>query len=161
MRNDLLFRERTMVYANDGATDRRRRWWMASMALAGLLMVAAPWVVWAQTNPAATAEQSSSEQGVTVKVSAKSIGVAGSPWEFVVALDTHSADLSDDLVQSATLTTDDGRTFKPTGWLGAPPGGHHREGVLAFDVPAPRPAAVELRIHRPGEAAPRSFRWQL
>lgn len=158
MRNDLLFRERTMAFENDGATGRRR-WWMASMALAGLLMVAAPWVGWAQTSPAA--EQSSSERGVTVKVTAKSIGVPGSPWEFAVVLDTHSADLSDDLVQSATLTTDDGRTFKPTGWLGAPPGGHHREGVLAFDVPAPRPAAVELRIHRPGEAAPRSFRWQL
>ena len=149
-----------MAFENSSATGRRR-WWMASMALAGLLVVAAPWVAWAQTNPVAAAEQSSSERGVTVKVTAKSIGVPGSPWEFAVVLDTHSADLSDDLVQSATLTTDDGRTFKPTGWVGAVPGGHHREGVLAFDVPAPRPGAIELRIHRPGEAAPRSFRWQL
>jgi hypothetical protein len=75
-------------------------------------------------------------------------------------LDTHSADLSDDLVQSASLTTDDGRTLKPVRWTGAAPGGHHREGVLAFDVPTPRPALIELRIMRPGESAARTFRWR-
>ncbi|MDO8769193.1 MAG: hypothetical protein Q7K57_10885 [Burkholderiaceae bacterium] len=138
-----------------------RRWALAAcMASAGLLMAIAPWAVWAQTSLAATAAQSSSEQGVTVKVTAKSIGLPAGQWEFAVVLDTHSADLSDDLAQSVTLTTDDGRTFKPTGWLGAPPGGHHREGVLAFDVPVPRPVAIELRIDRPGETAPRTFRWQ-
>ena len=139
-----------------------RRWLLtASMASAGLLMATVPWVAWAQTSLDTTATQSSSEQGVTVKVTAKSIGLPGSRWEFAVVLDTHSADLSDDLSQSAILTTNDGRTFKPVGWLGAPPGGHHREGVLAFDVPAPRPGAIELRIDRPGESAPRTFRWKL
>ena len=139
-----------------------RRWLLAaSMAFTGLLMGTVPWVAWAQTSLDAPATQSSSEQGVTVKVTAKSMGLVGSRWEFAVVLDTHSADLGDDLAQSAVLTTDDGRTFKPTGWLGAPPGGHHREGVLAFDVPAPRPGAIELRIDRPGESAPRTFRWQL
>lgn len=68
------------------------------------------------------------------------------------------ADLSDDLAQSATVTTDDGRTFMPTGWRGAPPGGHHREGVLVFDAPAPLPSAMELRIDRPGESVPRDRR---
>ena len=139
----------------------RRLLLAASMASAGVLMATASWVALAQTRIDGTATQSSSEQGVTVKVTAKSIELPDSQWEFAVVLDTHSADLSDDLSQSATLTTDDGRTFKPTGWLGAPPGGHHREGVLAFDVPAPRPGAIELRIDRPGESAPRSFRWQL
>ena len=139
-----------------------RRWlWAASMASAGLLMGATPWVAWAQTSLDATAAQSSNEQGVTVKVTAKSMGLVGNRWEFAVVLDTHSADLGDDLAQSAILTTDDGRTFKPAGWLGAPPGGHHREGVLAFDVPAPRPGGIELRIDRPGESVPRTFRWQL
>lgn len=139
-----------------------RRWLLAySMVSAGLLMGTAPWVAWAQTSLDATAAQSSNEQGVTVKVTAKSIGLPASQWEFAVVLDTHSADLGDDLAQSAVLTTDDGRTFKPTGWLGAPPGGHHREGVLAFEVPAPRPKGIELRIDRPGESAPRTFRWQL
>lgn len=148
-----------MVDEQTGLTGRR--WMVATMASVGLLMVTAPCVAWAQTPLAASTERSSSERGVTVKVSAKSVGQPGSPWEFAVVLDTHSADLSDDLAQSATLTTDDGRTFKPTGWLGAPPGGHHREGVLVFDVPTPRPGVIELRIDRPGESAPRTFRWQL
>ena len=149
-----------MVYRRGCAMGRRSMLvgWMASI---GLLMTTAPWVAWAQTSLDATATQSSNEQGVTVKVTAKSMGLVGSRWEFAVVLDTHSADLGDDLAQSAILTTDDGRTFSPTGWLGAPPGGHHREGVLAFDVPAPRPGGIELRIDRPGESAPRTFRWQL
>ncbi len=139
-----------------------RRWLFAfCFASTGLVLATAPLVALAQASPDATSAQSSSEQGVTVKVTAKSIGLQGSRWEFAVVLDTHSADLSDDLSQSTTLTTDDGRTFKPVGWLGAPPGGHHREGVLAFEVPAPRPGAIELRIDRPGESAPRTFRWQL
>jgi hypothetical protein len=139
-----------------------QRWVLAGwMACAGLVLATSPWVALAQTSLDATAAQSSSEQGVTIKVTAKSIGLPGSRWEFAVVLDTHSADLSDDLSQSATLTTDDGRTFKPASWLGALPGGHHREGVLAFDVPAPQPGAIELRIDRLGESAPRTFRWQL
>lgn len=139
-----------------------RRWLLAaSMALAGGMLATAPWVALAQTSLDANATQSSSEQGVTVKVTAKSIGSPDSRWEFMVVLDTHSADLSDDLTRSATLTTDDGRTFKPVSWVGAPPGGHHREGVLAFEVPAPRTGVIELRIARPGESAPRIFRWQL
>lgn len=149
-----------MVHEHNAPTGRHLRL-VASITLAGLLMVTAPWVARAQSNPSATAAQSSSARGVTVKVSAKLIGMPDSPWEFAVVLDTHSADLSDDLTQSAVLTTDDGRTFKPTAWTGAPPGGHHREGVLVFDVPAPRPGAIELRIDRPGESASRVFRWQL
>lgn len=149
-----------MVYEKVCLTSRR---WLfaAAMASAGILMATAPRVGLAQTNLEAIATQSSSEQGVTVKVTPTLNGLTGSQWAFAVVLDTHSADLSDDLTQSALLTTDDGRTFKPTSWLGAPPGDHHREGVLAFDVPAPRPGAIELRIDRPGESASRTFRWKL
>lgn len=128
---------------------------------ATLGVVAAPLAARAQASANATTTQSSSELGVTVKVTPKLIGSPDKPWEFTIVLDTHSADLSDDLTQSATLTTDDGRTLKPVTWVGAAPGGHHREGVLAFDVPTPRPGAIELQINRQGESAPRTFRWQL
>ncbi|MFZ2388289.1 MAG: hypothetical protein WAW69_10865 [Polaromonas sp.] len=132
--------------------------WIVS---AGLVLATAPLVVMAQASPEVAVTQSSSEQGVTVKVTPKSMGSADSRWEFAIVLDTHGADLSDDLTQSATLTTDDGRTLKPLSWVGAAPGGHHRDGVLAFDVPAPRPNKVELRIVRSGESDPRIFRWKL
>lgn len=132
--------------------------WILAATLGG---VAAPLTALAQTSTEATATRSSSDRGVTVKVTPKLIGSSGNRWEFNIVLETHSADLSDDLTQIATLTTNDGRTLKPTGWVGAGPTGHHREGVLAFDVAAPRPSAVELKIARPGESAPRIFRWQL
>lgn len=104
--------------------------------------------------------QSSSQQGVTVKVTPRVVGAEQERWQFAVVLDTHSSDLDDDLTQTATLVTDDGREIKPAAWSGAGPGGHHREGVLEFDMPAPRPAAVELRLQRRGEATPRLYRWQ-
>ncbi|MDP1741626.1 hypothetical protein [Polaromonas sp.] len=132
--------------------------WILAATLGG---VVAPLSALAQTSTEASATRSSSDRGVTVKVTPKWIGSSGNRWEFNIVLETHSADLSDDLTQIATLTTNDGRTLKPTGWVGAGPTGHHREGVLAFDVAAPRPSAVELKIARPGESAPRIFRWQL
>ena len=132
--------------------------WILAATLGG---VAAPLAGLAQTSADATASRSSSDRGVTVKVTPKLIGSLDSRWEFSIVLETHSADLSDDLTKSATLTTNDGRTLKPKGWVGAGPTGHHREGVLAFEVPAPRPTMIELRIARTGESAPRTFRWQL
>ena len=132
--------------------------WLLAATLVG---VTAPLAALAQTSADATATRSSIAQGVTVKVTPSLIGSADTRWEFAIVLDSHSADLSDDLTQSASLTTSDGRTLKPVSWTGAAPGGHHREGVLAFDVPAPRPGTIELRIARQGESAARTFRWQL
>ena len=126
-----------------------------------LALAITPAAAMAQASPIVTAEQSSTEGGVTVKVTPKSMDVPGGAWEFSISLKTHSGALSDDLLQIVTLTTDDGRTLKPARWTGTAPGGHQREGVLRFEVPAPRPSAVELRIARPGESAPRKFRWQL
>ena len=132
--------------------------WILAATLGGM---AVPLAALAQTSADAAATRSSSDQGVTVKVTPKLIGSTDKLWEFTIVLDSHSADLSDDLTQSASLTTTDGRTLKPVSWTGAAAGGHHREGVLAFEVPAPRPSTIELRIARQGESAPRTFRWQL
>ncbi|OYY36712.1 MAG: hypothetical protein B7X65_06635 [Polaromonas sp. 39-63-25] len=139
----------------------RRSLFAGALTCAGLVLATVPWGVMAQASPEGMATRSTSDQGVTIKVTPKSFGSPDSRWEFMVVLDTHSADLSDDLTRSATLATDEGRTFKPSSWQGAPAGGHHREGVLTFDVPAPRPGVIELRIVRPGESAPRIFRWLL
>lgn len=139
----------------------RRGLLVGAIACAGLVLASVPRHAMAQAGPEATTMRSTSDRGVTVKVTPKSIGTTDGRWAFTVVLDTHSADLSDDLTRSATMTTDDGRTFKPVSWEGAPPGGHHREGVLTFDVPAPRAGVIELRIARSGESAPRIFRWQL
>ena len=105
------------------------------------------------------APQTSSQSGVTVKVTPRSL--AGAEWEFEVVFDTHSGELKDDLLKAAVLVADGSAPSPPTGWQGDGPGGHHRKGVLRFKPAATPPARLELRLQRPGEAAPRVFRWQL
>ena len=105
--------------------------------------------------------QTSSARGVTTKVTPRNLASNAGSWEFAIVLDTHSQDLSDDLVKSSLLLDGAGGRHSPTAWDGAPPGGHHREGVLRFKPISPRPQSIDLQITRAGEDAPRSFRWQL
>lgn len=128
---------------------------LAASAIAwGLSLASLP----AAAQAATPAVQATTAQGVTVKVTPPDFA-ATDTWAFKVVLDTHTQALSDDLLQSVVLVTEDGREIKPAGWKGAAPGGHHREGMLEFAVPDPAPKVVELRMQRPGEAAVRSFRW--
>lgn len=138
-----------------------RRLFVGCIVPVAFLLTIAPLRALGQSSADTLAMLSSSDKGVTIKVTPKSNTPTDIRWEFAVVLDTHSGDLSDDLTQSATLVTNDGRTLKPVSWSVAAPGGHHREGVLAFDVFAPRPTMIELKITRPGESAPRTFRWKL
>ena len=48
-----------------------------------------------------------------------------------------------------------GGQHSPTVWDGAPPCGHHREGVLRFKPSSPLPRSIKLQIARAGEDAPR------
>lgn len=105
--------------------------------------------------------QTSVVNGVTVKVSASNLAAGTATWAFAVVLDTHSQELADDLAATVVLVTDDGREIRPLAWKGPGAGGHHREGKLEFTAPQPRPQSVELKMQRPGEAAPRVFRWTL
>lgn len=127
--------------------------------LLSLPLMAAAFSVHAQDG-AQAATQTSVQQGVTVKVTPRAVGADNARWQFAIVLDTHSSDLNDDMVNTATLITADGREIKPVAWLGAAPGGHHREGLLEFAMTAPWPNAIELKLARQGEAAPRVFRWQ-
>ena len=96
--------------------------------------------------------------GVVVKATPGTL--SGGIWEFEIAFETHSQDLQDDVAKSASLVAD-GVASAPLEWRGDPQGGHHRKGVLRFKAPAARPAAIELRLSRTGEAEPRVFRWKL
>ena len=104
-------------------------------------------------------EQASSQSGVTVKVTPRT--VEGADWEFEVVFDTHSQELSDDLPKSALLVIDGGTPVAATGWQGDPPGGHHRKGTLGFKTTATSPQEIELRLRRPSESESRTFRWRL
>lgn len=123
--------------------------WLTVLALASGRLAAAPTL----------SPQSTSTEGVTVKATPRA--VSGDAWEFEVVMDTHSQNLNDDLMNAAVLSTADGATSAPVAWQGDPPGGHHRKGALRFKAPKPGTKAIELRILRPGEPAPRIFRWRL
>jgi hypothetical protein len=107
---------------------------------------------------AAPKAQSSAANGVTVTVTPRDLSAP--VWEFELAFNTHTQELSDEPAKAATLVVGTSET-RPVEWRGDVPGGHHRKGILRFNAPSPAPKVVELRLQRPGEPAPRVFRWQL
>jgi hypothetical protein len=94
-------------------------------------------------------------------VTPKAIAPDAAVWEFAVVLDTHTQSLDDDLLKNAVLLDAAGLAHASIAWEGAAPGGHHREGVLRFKALSPFPEVFKLRISRPGEPRPRTFRWAL
>lgn len=124
--------------------------------LVALIGVASGWVF-----AAALTQQSSSDQGVTIRATPRDLAPTAKGWEFEMVLETHSRDLIDDLKSLVTLVADGGVRRVPTAWEGDPPGGHHRKGVLRFSPVTPWSQAIELVVSRPGETSPRTFRWQL
>lgn len=110
---------------------------------------------------AAELSAQNSQRSVTVTVTPQNLAANATAWEFKVVFETHSQDLSDDLAKSTVLVDATGKQHAPVAWKGAPPGGHHREGVLTFAPIKPAPTSVELRMQRPGELEQRSFRWKL
>jgi len=80
-----------------------------------------------------------------------------------VVMDTHSVDLDGfDLARAARLRLDGGAWVAPSAW-GAPAGGHHRAGILAFAALDRKAfdAARTVELELVDVAAPsRIFRWE-
>ncbi len=135
---------------------------MLRRSLHGLLFAAAVALPYAHDVEAETGyvPQTSDERSIRVTVVPQNIAAEAATWGFEVTMETHTRDLSDDLTQSSTLLAN-GQQYLPLRWEGAPPGGHHRKGILRFKAIAPRPRAMELQIRLGGDAAPRSFEWVL
>ena len=77
---------------------------------------------------------------------------------FKVVLDTHSEDLSMDLAASARLDVA-GSPWEVAGWTGDGPGGHHREGELAFRAAGPAEGTATLVLS--GFPGPVEATWAL
>lgn len=103
----------------------------------------------------------SGEGPVTVAATPKSLEEGLTSWDFEIALNTHSEELSADLVAVSELIDNQGKSYKPTSWEGSPPGGHHRSGVLKFNPISSKPKSIELKIKGIGGIPERSFRWGL
>ena len=108
------------------------------------------------------ASQTNEDSGVTIAVKPVEVSAGASVWTFQVSLSSISQDLRDDLVRTAYIVNRAGKINEvPSGWKGDAPGGRQRKGVLSFKALAPLPTAIELRVQRAGENAPRMFRWDL
>ena len=105
--------------------------------------------------------QNSAEGGVAIQVTPIDVGASAQAWTFAVALNTHSQNLADDVAAEAFIVDAAGKPQPAVGWEGDPPGGHHRKGVLRFAPLSPKPALIEVRIQRAGEAEPRAFQWSI
>ena len=96
---------------------------------------------------------------VTVKVKPKVLKIGEKPV-FEIEFETHSVDLSFDVIQITSLVDDKGNRFESS-WNGSPPGGHHREGTLAFNTFLPKTEFVKLIIRDVSDIPERTFRWEL
>ncbi|MDQ7842391.1 MAG: hypothetical protein QN141_03655 [Armatimonadota bacterium] len=102
------------------------------------------------------------EGGVAIEVTYDDPEAAGDEADrytvFLVALTTHSGDLSTyDMVKISELRVG-GRTFRPLRWVSTSDDSHHRSGILIFPkVPSGQP--VELAIKGIAGVAARTFRW--
>jgi hypothetical protein len=106
------------------------------------------------------------QQGmVVVELTPLNLGKADDTLIFEVSMNTHSVDLSMDLAQLSTLTTNTGVVIQAITW-DAPLGGHHVSGKLTF--PAKKGGVsimdgvtnITLQI-RNLDADLRTFEWQL
>lgn len=104
--------------------------------------------------------QISNEREIKVTATLQSIPNGAKTWDFALVLESHTQDLSDDLLKSSVLIAD-GKQYLPLSWAGAPPGGHHRKGWLRFKAIAPQPDSMELQLRLSGDTSPRSFKWLL
>lgn len=117
--------------------------------------------------PAADLKRTDGQGMVTVEVTPLNLDKAADTvtLDFDVAMNTHSVDLSMDLAQLATLTTDTGVSVKAAKWE-ATPGGHHVSGKLIFpatqDGKGILEGATKLTLTIVNVDAPsRVFEWQL
>ena len=85
----------------------------------------------------------------------------GEPAKFEIRMNTHSGDLSQDLVAVCTLKDNSGREYRPTSWDGSPPGGHHRSGVLEFAELGEGAESITLVIREVANVSERVFNWSV
>ncbi len=109
----------------------------------------------AASSTAASLTKTNTANGMTVAVTPKRN--ADGSWDFAVAIDNHSVNVTQDMVAVSSLTDAAGQIVAPKAWTGDPPGGHHRIGVLKFGIrPSP---PVSLTIRELGGVPARTFTW--
>ncbi len=104
--------------------------------------------------------QTVEEGSVTVAVTPVVLKT-GEPLEFDIAMNTHSVDLSNDMLKAVVLQDDTGKEYAPTAWDGPAEGGHHREGKIKFGELATGAKSVTLIVKGIAGVPERTFKWSL
>lgn len=137
---------------------------MKTLSIFTISALAVGLFIFAATRQASTQPQSqwparnTSEEGIWITV--QPVDLTSSTWSFRVMLTTHSGSLDQDLTKLAVLTDDKGKTYTPARWDGTPTGGHHRQGVLTFQAPSPKPKTATLTI-KDVAGTDRKFSWNI
>lgn len=147
--------------------------------LAALLLAAAGFFLWTllsftdKQTPASNNAEPQNSAAIAVQYEAKSdsqggveieirpLNLGSSTWTFDFGINTHSGSLDADILKIVSLTDDRGDTFIPTAWNGPGPGGHHRDGALAFAPITPQPSSITVIVRDVGGVPERKFTWQL
>ncbi len=123
----------------------------------GLQLFMAPWVSWAG-EALSGAKQSVPGGGVTVDVTF--LKDRADAAAFKVVLDTHSVNLDGYRFEEIVCLRDGrGGELAPAAVEGAKGSGHHREAIVRFAWPDPRPASLELVVKGVAGVPERVFRW--
>jgi len=97
-----------------------------------------------------------------VRVDVKPIQLTpGKPAIFEIRLNTHSVDLSYDMVQLSSLQDSQGKVYKAMNWKGSSPGGHHRRGVLEFPELQGNLQSIKLIMRDVSDVPARIFEWKI
>jgi hypothetical protein len=110
---------------------------------------------------AAAVTRTSNEGGVVIRVTPGRFASDAATWDFEVVFETHTVQLTGDPAQFTVLLGPQGQAHVPLRWDGAPPGGHHRKGVLRFKPLRPAPASVTLKMRGVGGVPERTFTWSV
>lgn len=122
---------------------------------------AAPREIPAQQSPSPFETKQNNEGNVEVAVTPQAM-ISGKSVSFTVSLNTHSVPLEFELPAVSALTDDLGDTLGTATWDGTPPGGHHRNGTLAFPTPLPKQTkTVTLTFANIAGIATRTFTWEV
>ncbi len=86
---------------------------------------------------------------------------AGAPSEFEIAMNTHSVDLSADMLKAVVLIDDAGKEYTATKWDGPTGGGHHRSGRILFPALSASAKSVTVVVKGIAKVPERKFQWDL
>ncbi len=106
--------------------------------------------------------QTQTVEGGSVSVAVTPIALKlGAPLEFDIAMNTHSVDLSNDMLTAVVLRDDAGKEYAPTGWDGPSSGGHHRSGKIKFAALTTNTKSISLIVKNIAGVPERTFKWNL